>query len=167
MDGSDAPLPPRPNQDSRSTLKAIGIVQIVLGGLWLLAGLTQIGVMGSILALTPNLPRGAAAPMVAGGMVVYGLGGGVLLALGLGTVRIRPWARLFGIVSSSLVLVLGAIGTLAMAGAIAMPHGPGKAELMIMAFGFGFFFLLFVALPVLFIVVYTRPAVRATFEANR
>ena len=163
----DVPGPPKPNQDSRTTLKVVGIIQIILGSLSLFSGLMYTVTIGTTLGFARGMPGSAIAVMMGSGLFFYGVGGGSLLTLGIGTLRVRPWARMFGIMSSSIALGIGLLAVAAFVATLFMPGGPGTAELLVMAIVFAFVFMIFVAMPVFFVVIYTRPAIRATFEANR
>jgi hypothetical protein len=138
-----------PIGDGRGLIRALGIVQIVLGGLCCLGLLIVVAV--ALYAGTVRLLAGA---------LIYGVPAANLLATGIGSVRIAPWARLATLISA--FLWLGLVG-LAGAALVLRPSGGNGYE----RFMQGAFLVVALALAVLLIAVYTRPSVRAAFERGR
>ena len=128
----------------------LGIIQIVLGGLT--------GLMAAVML----------AAMVVGPKHMGMLGGVYLvpavnlLFTGIGSVKIALWARRATLISAGiwLVLMLLAVASLVIKGGPGMGGREAAMATVIMVP----VFLLMLALPVVLLVVYTRPSVRATFE---
>jgi hypothetical protein len=148
-DAAVATPPTPPVGDGRGLIRALGIVQIVLGGLSCLGLLVVVGV--ALYAGT--------VPLLAGGLI-YGAPAANLLSTGIGSVRLAPWARLATLISAFLWLGLIALAAAAL---ILRPSGGNGYE----RFMSGAFLFVALALSLVLIVVYTRPSVRAAFERGR
>jgi|KBSMisStandDraft_5_1062788.scaffolds.fasta_scaffold196740_3 FtsH-binding integral membrane protein len=150
-------LAPAAWPDRRGVIRALGIVQIVFGGLSGLVFLFAIGTI--VLARQPSL--------IAPG-TVYILPAVNLLVTGIGSVRIARWAHLATLISSAVWLGLMLLGVLGIAflirkGAFAM----GGGEAVMLGFIVVPIALVVLGLPIVLLIVYTRPSVRATFERYR
>jgi len=165
---TEPPVSPQETKDRSTLLFAFGLVEVVLGLFCLLmAAVTVLGVAAG--------PGGPAAPdprMMVPGILFY-----VLLALyyittGIGSVRLRRWARPIVLIGSWFWLVSGvfamAMVTTFLPTIMAQaPKPPGTtSEVMATAEGCMFFFLaiFYLILPGVFVSVYGSPGVRATFE---
>lgn len=156
-------------QDRRTWLLVVGILQIVMGaGAWLLALLSA--VMAGSMAR-----QGINTGSMISGVVFYGLGGAVFVALGVGTLRGRRWARAIWYVFSIGWLISGVIGLgamiILMPGMIRnmIPEGaptPPVAAMVVPMVVMGLFMLiLMVVVPLIFLLFFRSPHVRATCEA--
>jgi hypothetical protein len=141
--------------DRRGTIRALGIIQIVVGGI---SALFASFVLVTVIVSHQN-PASLAAS------VFYGLPAVNLFVTGIGSVKIAPWARRVTIVSAGvwLGIVLLAVGGLVVA-AVVTGFGVGRRELTLASAVAAPVVLVSLALPIVLIVVYTRPSVRATFE---
>jgi hypothetical protein len=146
---TDAAPPTAALPDRRGLIRALGIVQIVFGGLCVL--LTG----GIVLAL--KTPASA---------IVYAAAATNLLVTGIGSVRLLRAARRATIISAAIWLAFVGIGLVATAYVLVAQRGFGATgRPLAMGLLFASVAALFVlALPVVLIVAYTRPSVRATFE---
>jgi hypothetical protein len=138
------------------TIRALGIIQIVMGALCVLVVLASVG-----LAAKTHTPPIAA--------LFYGLAAANLLVTGIGTVRIAPWARRATVISAWIwlsIMVLG-IGAMVFGFAANRMGGLGRGELTMVAVIVVPLAMIMLGLPILLIAVLTRPAVRATFERGR
>jgi hypothetical protein len=145
--------PPAP-ANRRGAILAMGIILIVIGAIFSVATIATV-----IMAATTSR-----APMMLAGLI-YGIPTANLLLCGIGSVRIAPWARRATIVSAGVwlglvVIILVVLAITAGVGGFGMGHGEAAMVGVIMVP----VFLLWLALPIVLIVVYTRPSVRATFE---
>jgi hypothetical protein len=132
--------------DRRVTIRVLGIVQIVLGALCSVAA-----VAGAVEDLPALL-----------GVLVYAAPAVNLLTTGIGSVRIAPWARRATLISAFVWLAL-----IGIAGGIVLlrfRRAPGMAYEVVLL---QVFLSLALALAIALIVFYTRPSVRATFEARQ
>lgn len=134
----------------RGVIVALGIIQIVIGGFCALM------TAGMLVAPSANL-----------GTILCGVAGLNLLATGIGSVRLAPSARRATIISAAIWFVLVGIGLAAFIYMTVMGRGSFSERSLAGALGFVTGILLLVALPVVLLVVYTRPSVRATFERNQ
>ena len=91
-----------------------------------------------------------------------------LLATGIGSVRLAPSARRATIISAAIWLVFVGIGLVAFIyGVVLGGFSFGGRSLAIGLALVAVMALLLVGLPVVLIVAYTRPSVRATFERRQ
>jgi hypothetical protein len=143
-------------------------VEVVLGLFCLLmAAVTGLGAVAG--------PAGAAAPdprMMVPGILFYGLLAVYYITTGIGTVRLRRWARPIVLIVSWFWLVSG-VFAMAMVSTFLpkmmeqMPAPPGTtSDVMAFAQGCAFFFfaVFYLILPGIFVSVYGSQSVRATFE---
>ena len=141
----------------------MGIAQIVIAGLMLLLGVAELAVFATIGgALAGRGMRGMEGMFYVVIILIFFLPGISLLITGIGTVRVRPWAWLMGMIVSGIWTGVGALMMIGVAGAIAGGRG-GKGETLLLAIGASFMLLIFVGAPVLFLIGYTRPHVKAAF----
>jgi hypothetical protein len=141
----------------RGAILTLGIIQIVLGAIF---GLLTLGTV--IMAATSGR-----APMAIAGLI-YGIPTANLLLTGIGSVRLAPWARRATLISAFVWLgfVIVLLGGMAIATGF-HGFGMGRGEMAIVGVVMVPMFVLWLALPIVLIVVYTRPSVRATFDRGR
>jgi hypothetical protein len=137
----------------RGTILALGIIQIVLGSLCGIGAL-----FGAFAARTTG---GGVILMAA----IYSLPAANLLITGIGSVKVARWARRATVISAGIWLGLGAVVTTGMlimifTGRFGVSRGEGR----MLGVAATPLLLIWLALPIVLIVLYTRPAVRATFE---
>jgi hypothetical protein len=138
--------------DRRGLIRALGIIQIVVGGICALM------TAGMVFALN-----------VHAGSIAYGVATVNLMATGIGSVRLIRSARRATIISAAIWLVLVGISLVAFFYMVVVQRGfgfDGRPLAMGLVFA-GLMALFLVGLPVVLIAVYTRPSVRATFERNQ
>jgi hypothetical protein len=168
MDSSLPVAVPSPYKSRRGWLIAFGIIEILIGCLFLLV----------ILLFVITLVRRTAYPMpssqmsLAGLMVFivvqYGLLAGVFFAGGIGSIRCKNWARILMLVVSGLWLVFGLVTTLVLAFILPTvlqeyPSNLPPAVLHAVEVGvIAVETVLMALLPALFLFFYSRPSVRAT-----
>jgi hypothetical protein len=141
----------------------MGIAQIVIAGLMLLLGICELlffAALGGAMGMRGM--RGMEGMFYVVIILMFFVPGVSLLITGIGTVRVRPWAWLMGVILSGIWTGIGALMMIGMAGAIVGGHA-GKGETIIMAIAACFLALIFVGAPVLFLVGYTRPHVKYAF----
>jgi len=136
--------------DRRGTLRALGTIQIVLGGL---TGLTAVGILAAAATRTDG--------MVMGPGLVCVVPAVNLLLTGIGSVRIARWSRRATLISAGiwLGLMLLAVASMFIDGRFGM----GRESAVVTAIMLPPM-LVALALPIVLLAVYTRPSVRATFE---
>jgi hypothetical protein len=134
--------------DQRTLIRVLAIIQIVLGGFCCL-GMVSVVV---VLFHSPTSPVLASLP-------IYAVPAVNLLLTGIGSVRVRPWARRATLISAFLWLGVIGIGAVVMLGRVG---GNGYETAM-----GGAILVLALALAIVLIVVYTLPSVRVTFERRR
>jgi len=149
---TDGAAPAAALPDRTGLIRALGIVQIVFGGLCVL--------------LTGGIVFVLKTPVSA---IVYAAAATNLLVTGIGSVRLRRSARRATIISAAIWLVFVGIGLVATAYVLISQRGFGATgRPLAMGLAFAAMAALFVlALPVVLIVAYTRPSVRATFEGRQ
>jgi hypothetical protein len=137
----------------RGAILAMGIIQIVFGSLC--------GVVAVVGAFTARTTGGGAMVIAA----VYCLPAANLLITGIGSVKVARWARRATLISAGIWLGFGSIVT---AGVLIMAFtgrfGASRGGSGVLGFALAPMLLIWLALPIVLIVLYTRPAVRATFE---
>ena len=155
----ETPAPTRPG-----LVLGMGIAQIVIAGLTLLLGFGELVFFASLGgALAGRGMRGGMEGMFYFVVVlIFFVPGISLLITGIGTVRLRRWAWLMGVIVSGIWAGVGALMMIGMAGAI-IGGKSGKAEVVILAIAACFLLLIFVGAPVLFLIGYTRPHVKYAF----
>ena len=146
-----APVP-APLPDRTGLIRGLGIVQIVVGGLCVL--------LTAAIVLALKTPASA---------IVYAAAASNLLWTGIGSVRLRRSARRATIISASIWLAFVGLGVLGSVYVLASQRGFGaKGMPLAVALVFAAVMAAFVlALPIVLIVAYTRPSVRATFERRQ
>ncbi|HEV8659422.1 MAG TPA: hypothetical protein VGS96_12450 [Thermoanaerobaculia bacterium] len=125
-----------------------GILQILIG--LACSALVLFIASGSELAARQGAKSGAA---MASGLVVYGLATVYFVGVGVGSIRKRRWARALSVVVSAIWLAAGIVTTL-----LLVIVG-SNATLIGGAIVFA------ILLPLVLLLFYSRPAVRATCEA--
>jgi hypothetical protein len=154
-------VPPE-SRDRSALIQAFGLVAVVLGLFCLL--LMAITVLGGL------APEADFRMMLPGVFLYLGLAA-YYLATGMGSVRLRRWARPVVLAVSWIWLVTGvfslAVTSVFLPKMMEQARPPGiDAEAFSFAQGCTFFFLVIfdLILPGLFVTFYGRPDVRATFE---
>jgi hypothetical protein len=167
--------PPAEHKDRSTLLFAFGIAEIVMGLFTLLMAAVTVVAM---LAGTGGLPGapGVQPPnprMVAPGLFFYLLLAAYFITTGIGSMRIRRWARPIVLIVSWLWLVSGVVSlfmtSIILPRFMEQARPPGiDAEMMSFAQGCAFALLAVfqVILPGIFITVYGSAGVRATFETR-
>lgn len=154
--GDSALASPPVVANRRGAILTLGIIQIVIGAIF---AVVTLGVV--IMAATMSR-----APMMLAGLI-YGIPTANLLLCGIGSVRLAPWARRATIISAAVWLGLVVILLVAAGiGASVSGFGMGRGEAAMVGVFMVPVFLLWLALPIVLIIVYTRPSVRATFESR-
>jgi hypothetical protein len=170
---SDAPV----YRDRGTGLVVFGVAQIILG---LLAALVV--PLITLSAFMARLAPGGAMPpaQVISGAIFYAFVAALLLALGIGSVRMKRWARALTLVTSWYWLILGTLGTVWMTAALpvamktalaqarqnsAETSSPGittgvMAVIITVMIVFFAFFL--VVVPIAFVIFYSRDEVAET-----
>jgi hypothetical protein len=164
---TDAPeVYPPTYKNQRSGLIGCGIVQLAFGVL--LLGICALMVLGMSMAARTGQP-----PMPAG-LVVYTsllyLGLAALFAtLGIGSMMARRWSRPLILILSWGWLACGVLGSVAMFFVLprmfdSLPPQQAAAKPIMTGCVVVFFALFFVLVPLLFVLFYRRPDVKATVE---
>jgi hypothetical protein len=175
----DPPAPvPGNHPDRRGWIIFFGVVQILLGALCAL--LTLLFLLSTV--LTHRATRGPMHIRQQGMLLVYGLFAAAFIALGIGSLHLRRWARALTLVASWYGLLTGILVTvlftaiLPVASRMAMraqsSQGPG-ADSMALGFlavlitllivVFAFFL---IVVPLAFVIFYSRNDVLLTFRAH-
>jgi hypothetical protein len=151
----------------KGALVATGVIAIVVGGLSALVGLTG----GWMMVARASLGAGPPEQMAwAAGLAIalfYGFGAVTLIWLGIGTSQGRRWGRALLLVSSWMWLVIDALlvcATIVAAIADSSPH-IGRAERMFLIPAVGMALLVFVGMPLAFVLVLGRPGMKEAVEA--
>lgn len=152
-----------------------GIVQLIFGGFCALA--IPLMIFGMVMSAkvaesTPDAP-----PMTVGMMIpsiaIYVMLATALIALGIGSILARRWARALTLVASWMWLVMGTISVIAMmflfpamfskisAGS---PSMPGGVEVVMMVVMVGMMSFIYIIIPGAFVLFYRSPHVKATCE---
>lgn len=165
------PLPPF--RDRGRELAVYGWVLIAFGALCGLIALL-------LLAVLAVVPRSGVTPAVAPdpraalfNTVFYLLAGAALVALGIGSIRARRWARTLTLILAWVWLATGVLALLVMgfllptllAGSLAGPSASGMVTCVTL-FSLLFVALFFVVLPLVLLLFYRREDVRQTIEAR-
>lgn len=139
--------------DRRGVILALGIIQLLLGGL---AGIMAAGALIGMMAVSQGRVRilpalGYVAPVVN------------LLVTGIGSVSRARWARRATLISAGIWLTL-----ILFAAAFLFGKGDpgllGSEQAAMVTWIVAPMLLVALALPIVLLAVYTRPSVRATFE---
>jgi hypothetical protein len=166
--------PPRVYTDRSNALVTIGILEIMLALLCLLA----IAFMAFALVMARTMPEGRAAnpgSMLAG-LLIYLLAGVYFALLAVGTLRGRRWARTIGLVTSWMWFVCGLFAVVflifllpRMSAAMTAAAGPGAdsgvSALLVGCVAF-ILLLVYFVLPLILLLFYRGANVKATFEAK-
>ncbi|MBN1782861.1 hypothetical protein JW948_17130 [bacterium] len=159
---------PEPFKDRRGTLAFFGVVMIFMGaGSLLLIPLMLLSMAAGMLTGEGGQPAAAMVPSI----LFYFVLGGVFIGLGVGSAMKKRWARALILVLHWIWLATGVFSTLFMAvifrdiirimvGEIQDPVLMGLMyAIVILTTG-----LIFIVHPLIFIVIYRNPNVKATFE---
>jgi len=149
---TDAAPPQAALPDRRGLILALGIMQVVCGGICALA---TVGMLIAKQALPTT--------------IFYGVATANLLTTGIGAVGRARWARQATIISAEIWLAFLGLGAVAFAYILVAQRGLGFSGLPV-AMGIAVaavVALLLLGLPIVLLVAYTRPSVRATFERRQ
>lgn len=164
---STATTPPYP--DRSGWLTAFGIFQLVIA----FAILGMIGLMFLGLLISSKAANQTVTPwrVMMQAVAVYGLAAVFFVVMGVGTIQAKRWARSLMLAVSWIWLVSGAIGTLMYAFMLPriMKHsgGPDVPEgvtIVITVVMICFMFVIFIVLPLVMLLFYRAPSVKATCE---
>jgi hypothetical protein len=149
----------------KGALVAIGVIAIVVGALSALAGLAGTWMV----VARASLGAGAEGMAWVAGLAValfYGLAALSLIWLGIGTLRPRRWGRALLLVSSWMWLAIDGLLACAVVVAIASQGRPkigfGEGILLIPVIGVAL--LVFVGMPLAFVLVLGRPGMKEAVE---
>lgn len=167
---SHAPSAPPALRDRSGWLLFFGIVELLIGGVCLLL------VAGSFLVMTGFDAGAAGAKPPALGLwlniLIYLGAGSFLVTMGIGTMRAKRWARALMLLTSWPAFLAFLLGGIAMAMLMpsfleTLPQAPGQPDVRgLVKWVLSLVFLFLTIVPLAFIVFYSRPAVRATFETR-
>jgi hypothetical protein len=150
-------------RDRRAGLILFGAIHLILGVLcviWLLgiAAGSEIGARGG----------GPPAPMLAQTLMVYGMLAFYFFVAGIGSIRARRWARAVILAVSWIWLVSGVISSLTMIFWIPrmLVLVPPSAQSVFIATTVAVSVILYIVVPLAFILFYRSPQVAATFAAR-
>jgi hypothetical protein len=154
-------------KDRRAGLVVFGILQIALG---LLAALMSLLLVVGGLAGNAAAPGAAPPRVMAPVALLYFAVAVMFVVLGIGSIRARRWARAIILALSWMWLILGVmtcIGFVAMSPHMfdALPQEQASMKPMIIGCMSVFLGLFFVVLPLVFVLFYRGPNVRATVDA--
>lgn len=161
----------RPFKDCTTGLTVFGILQVLLGGLWVVLALFMImGMLASRALEAPGAPMDARMMVLA--LLLYFLLAAWFITMGVGSIMTRRWARALVLVSSSIWLVCGLIGLVMVVAIIPGMFGqmgeagqlpPGMVVVMVVvATVFMVFF--YVLIPGALVLFYGNRNVKATCE---
>lgn len=183
MIGAPVRLPPGV-KDRRQAVIAFGIASVLIGVACLLLGVLSVAMLGLLSTMAgatqqPGLPYGAGAPVTGNGTVAVTLAfyaglGAVFIWLGIGSIKLRRWARALLSILSSVWLATGVLG-LALAG-LMLPSLlstpllgseplPGELRIVVGAITLAFLSVVFLVLPGVLTIFYGSRHVKATVEA--
>ena len=105
------PIPPPPTYTDRSTgLMIFGIVQVILG---LLAALMiPFAMLGAFMSRLVPGGAGLRPAQVASGVITYAVISATLIAVGIGSLQTKRWARALTLVTSWYALIVGTLTTI-------------------------------------------------------
>lgn len=167
----DEPVAPPAGRDRSGWLLFFGIVEILIGALCLLMVIGSLLLMGVWLPAEADNPKASALGLWLNVLVYLGAGG-FLVTMGIGTLRAKRWARALMLLTSWPVFLVFLLGGIAMAILLptfleTLPQTPGQPDARgVVRVVFLLVCLLLTIVPLAFIVFYSRPGVRATFEAR-
>lgn len=155
---------PEPYTDRIGLLVFAGVVEILLGLLALLLGIAAV----ASIVLMPE-KAGISVRTMGYSMVQYGIAGLFFIAVGIGSIRARRWARALMLAVGWMWLAIGvlSVGALAvtmpsimegMASGTDMPPGARGFMMAMMA---GVSCVIYLVLPLFFILIYRSPNVKA------
>ncbi len=169
-------VPPAPAglefKDRRTGLIAVGIVEILFGGLAAL--MIPLMVLGQVMA-AQTTAQSLSMQQTILASTFYALAAAVLIGLGIGSCMARRWARALSLIVAWSWLVFGVVGMVAMAFVLPdilhaqQPQGqplPESARLAAMLISLFFMGILFVAVPLVLVFFYSSRHVKATCEAR-
>ena len=143
-------------KDRSGALVFFGIIHLIGGVICLLIILATVAVS--------TVPQAS----IAQNLLVYAVFAAYLFAVGIGSIRKRRWARALALVVSWIWLISGVISGAMLI--LVMPHimvlVPPSAARMVTVFVTALVALIYVILPLVFILFYGRRDVRATVETN-
>ena len=170
MTSPQPPFPPPPPQhpDRSGFLIAFGVVETLIGIFFLLI-IAMIGAMRGMIAGAPNakeLPPNFMLSIV----VIYGGLAAVFFAMAVGSFMRRNWGRILCLIISWMWLAFGALGVLMSAVIMPqvmrdMPQTPNAPPVntgAVVAVMVTMMMIFMVALPLVFVLFYSRPSVKAT-----
>jgi uncharacterized membrane protein len=166
--GRDAP----PYKDRSTALIVFGIFEILGGVLCLM--LIPLMFFGQAMSarMTGGPPQYS---FVIAPAFAYGLIASTLVTVGIGSIRARRWARALSLIVGWSWLVMGSLAVIVDAFVIpkalarGAPGAPGinsSLRIIITLFAIGFMLVIFVLIPLVVVLFYKRPDVRATCEAR-
>ena len=172
MDSTPPGAVANPHKSQRGWLMAFGVVEILMGGAFLLmivfsaiVFLGHAGATGPPAAMSP-------VALVIFAALQYGVMAAVFVTGGIGSIRCRNWARIMMLVVSGFWLVFGLAGTLIMAfivpSVIRAQHGsiPSAIGHIVVVVMIAVSTFMGVILPAIFLFFYSRASVRATCLAQ-
>jgi len=167
----EAPYAPPAYKNRRTGLIVFGIALIALGGLCLL--FVPLAALGQLVAAKTT--GDANLRMVLPSLLIYGALGILFVALGIGSIKGRRWARAVTLVLSWAWLVTGVVSILMFIwigptffDAVSETQGeplPPAARTIMMIFAVGFMGIFLVLVPGLLVLFYGSSHVKATVEA--
>ena len=154
-------------KDRRAGLVVFGILQIVLG---LLAALMSLFMVVGALAGNAAGPGAVPARVMAPTALLYLAAAVMFMVLGIGSIRARRWARAIILALSWMWLILGVMTSIAFVAMSprmfdALPQEQASMKPMVIGCMSVFLGLFFVVIPLVFVLFYRGPNVRATVEA--
>jgi len=162
----DLPVPPIPAYKSRrGWLIAFGVVEILIGCVCLL------GIVGTLLLPSPTVVPASTPPMspVALKVLTTTIYAGIallFLVIGVGSIRCKNWARIAMLAVSGFWLVNGLIGIVAFYLLFpALPlqsRVPPEVARTVLAVTVAIMGVIFVLIPIVFLIFYSLKSVRAT-----
>lgn len=165
---SEVPATPvQTYKDRRVGLVVFGILQIALG---LLAALMSFFIVVGALAGIAAAPGAAPARVMVPSALLYLTVGVVFVVLGIGSIMARRWAQAIILALSWMWLIAGVLTTIGFAAMWphmfdALPQEQASMKPVVIGCASVFLGLFFVVLPLLFVLFYRGPNVRATVEA--
>lgn len=150
----------------KGALVATGVIAIVVGGLSALMGLMSVFMLSSR-QLVAEPVQGAATAAVLAAAGFWGLAATSLIWLGIGTARARRWGRALLLAGAWIWLVLDALMLCGIVALIASGDRPhiGNAQMVFFAAGAGIALLVFVGMPLAFVLVLGRAGMKEAVEA--
>ena len=146
-----------PYRDRRTALLIAGVLEILLG----VGALPIVGLMIFAASMVTAQGAGSKGSMIPG-IAVYGIAGLVFVTLGVGSIRVRRWARALWLVVSSFWLIGGVLAAAVVA--LLMASVAGVESILLIAI-LSFFAVFMIGLPASLLAFYRSPHVKATCEA--